>query len=759
MSLLHEKRSNEPCFREGQSCWEFFHCVKFLCSAHGETDTECWLIPKTHCSNYISDDFVEKLAACLSCDYFKEKGDLHPKGPKFFIADQLRNFNVKALGHQFQKEESFVEILNRIPDGVFTFDKDWRINYFNPAAERITGFSAEDAVGMYCDDVFKITGIGMGNALKQAVIDGVDVHNKEYEIVNIDGESKPVICSTTAFRNTKGEVQGGVEIFKDIRELKKLQEEVVKREKKYRRIFEGGHDMIYISTPEGKLLDINNGGVEMLGFSSKEEVLALDSAVAFYANPADRGKMVALLNRDGSVKDLELQFVRTDGKPVHVLLSSRSYEDPSTGEIQYEGIIKDITKRKETAELIRKRNRELSILNSIAVAISYTMDMDSLLKITLERVLKVLVIPRGGIFLIDRGTKKTIMGATQGLPDVKKGNPVELTFKDLLLKEYLMGGGEKLMPEASFPRFQACYDRENVDAPLCLNCHLIISKGNPVGFFGFVLPSDKFFDHHEIHLVGSLGNFLGNAIENVQMIETIRQNRQDLRRLTEKLFQSQEDERRRLARELHDEAGQSLTAVKLGLDNLEQKISEKDVGVRNIFSDTRKMLVRTSSEIRRMAYNLHPTLLTDLGLEPALKLYFKDIETHSDLNIEFQMVGFSGRIEKDLETSLYRFSQEATTNTLKHSGAEVFKLKIIKSFPKLIFIAEDDGIGFDEKIVCEDKRSLGLLGMRERVQLLGGSFNVRGRLGQGARIRIEIMMAKDYETFTKGQMVGDGKKN
>ena len=85
---------------------------------------------------------------------------------------------------------------------------------------------------------------------------------------------------------------GGVEIFKDITELVNLQEEVLKREIKYRRIFEGGHDMIYISTPEGKILDVNNAGVEMLGFSNKEEMLSLNSAAEFYANPADRDKMV-----------------------------------------------------------------------------------------------------------------------------------------------------------------------------------------------------------------------------------------------------------------------------------------------------------------------------------------------------------------------------------------------------------------------------------------------------------------------------------
>ncbi len=750
MNLLHKNRRADLPLRDGQSCWQYFDCFKILCDAHSAIDSDCWLVPQTHCSNHIFDDYFDKISTCLSCEYFKQKGMTHPGGTKGFIADQLRHCNRKEFEQQFQKEESHVEILNRIPDGLFTFDKEWRINYFNPAAEKITGFYAEDAVGMYCDDVFKIIGSGTGNTLRKAINDGVDVHNREYEIIDINGETRPVICSTSAFRDQRGEILGGLEIFKDITELKKLQEEVVKREKKYRRIFEGGHDMIYISRPDGRLVDVNSAGVEMLGFANKKEMLALDSASRFYAEPGDRDRMVTLLSQNGSVKDMEFNWVRADGKPVHVLMSSRSYEDPKTGEVQYEGIIKDITRRKEVEELVRKRNSELSILNSIAVAINHNMGLENLLQVTLGRVLSVLNLSQGGVFLIDRADKKTILGAVTGLPGVKKRRSVDLVFKDLLLEKYLIESTLKLLPEASFPCFQACYNGDHENGPLWLSCYLIISKGKPVGFFGFAVPSSRKMDYQEVHLLGSLGNYLGNAIENVKMVETIHQNRHDLQRLTKKLFQTQEDERRRLARELHDEAGQSLTAVKLGLDNLEQKIPEDNTTVKGILSDTRKMLVRTSSEIRRLAYHLHPTLLTDLGLEPALKLYFKDIENHSGLKVEFQMVGFDERLENELETSLYRFSQEAMTNTLKHSGAEIFTLKIIKSVPKLIFIAEDDGIGFDEKNICEDKRSLGLLGMRERVQLLGGTFLVKGRMGKGARIRIEIKMVADYQTFTRG---------
>jgi signal transduction histidine kinase len=228
-------------------------------------------------------------------------------------------------------------------------------------------------------------------------------------------------------------------------------------------------------------------------------------------------------------------------------------------------------------------------------------------------------------------------------------------------------------------------------------------------------------------------------------MDTIRQHRYELRRLTEKLFQSQEEERRRIARELHDEAGQSLTAVKLSLDRLEQKVSPENLALQNDLKDIRKMLLRTSSEIRRLSYKLHPTLLSDLGLEPALNLYFKEIRDHSNLDIHFKMIGFGKRLDKDLETALYRFSQEALTNTLKHSAAEAFYCKIIKSYPNLIFTAEDDGIGFDGKIENQDKRSLGLIGMRERTLLLGGTFQLKGRPGEGVRIRIEIPLPEEQE--------------
>ncbi|MBW2469084.1 MAG: PAS domain S-box protein [Deltaproteobacteria bacterium] len=721
-----------------QPCWSMMSCYKVLCPVHGKQTTECWLIPKTHCTNFIQEDFFQKLSACLSCSYFKEQGQIHPSGWSYFISDQIHRYNAKALEHLYQKEESFVEILNRIPDGLFTTDHEWRITYFNPAAEKITGFSAYDAVGMYCKDVFKNSICESDCALKHASAEGRDIHNREYEITSIEGKKIPIICSTSAFRDARGRVTGGLEIFKDISELKRLQEEVVRREKKYRRIFEGSHDMIYTTNEQGQILDINQAGVDMLNFLTKEEMLKTISAQDLYRQASDRVQFLAIINRRGEVKDYEVEFKKRDGEPMHALISSRRYENPETGDVEFEGIIKDITHRKRTEEALKQRNRELLILNSIAVALNHNMALNLILRKALKNILTVLELSRGAIFLIDREREEIEVIAESGFQVEDLQEPREVVFKDPLLNQALVEDEMALKPEPIFPTFKTRFKTKEQKFTPWLTCFLITFKGKGVGFLGFDIPPSRKMNQYEFHLMGSLGNFLGGAIVNAQMRETIRRHRQELRQLTGKLFQSQEEERRRIARELHDESGQSLTAVKLALERLEQNVPVQEKTLSREISDIIQMVQRTSSEIRHLSYHLHPTLLSDLGLEPALERYFKEIKNHTGFNIEFSMVGFDRRLDVDMETVFYRFSQEAMTNALKHSNSSNFSLSIIKSYPKIIFRAEDDGIGFDTQIIGKDQRSLGLLGMRERTSLLGGTFQLRSQPGEGTRIRIEI---------------------
>ena len=724
-------------------CWEFLSCNKVLCPAFAKKEPVCWLVPHTHCSNATGEDYFEKLTHCLVCSYFLKRGEQHPQGWNVFFSEQLRRYNVKAIEQIYQKEGSFIEILNRIPDGLFTTDREFRITYFNPAAEKITGFSAYDALGMYCKDVFKNPICEVDCALKQALKKGTNINNREYTITNIEGKKVPILCSTSVFLDNEGQITGGIEIFKDITKQKRLQEEIVQREKKYRRIFEGSHDMIYVTNLEGTIKDVNQAGVELLGYPNKKALLSLGSAKGLYRRVEDRDKFLQLINQDGNVKDFEIDFKKRDGSAMHVLISSRRYINPDSGDVEFEGIIKDITQRKRAEEALRKRNLELSLLNKTAVILNKTMDLNRILEENLNSILKALRLKKGGVFLVDREKKRFLLQNCRGLPPQDPNFPDGVIFKDELLKQSLLEKAVKLPPKPAFPTFQATYPSEGDEKVPWLSCFLITSKGESLGFFGLVLPPGRELSPPESHLLGSLCNFLGGGLENIQLLKTVRRHRQELRRLTEKLFQSQEEERRRIARELHDEAGQALTAVKLGLDHLEE-VAPDNGKLKKEISEIRKMLVRTSSEIRRLSYRLHPTLLSDLGLRPALDLYLKEVATHSKLNINFRMVGFDRRLDPDLETVLYRFSQEALTNTLNHGQAKNFHLSIIKSYPKIIFLAEDDGIGFDGQISGKSKRSLGLLGMRERTSLMEGSFQIKSRPGEGTRIRIEIPLPEAH---------------
>lgn len=748
MSLLPKRGFKELSEKEASpsgNCWEYLNCAKVLCPAHGKRGSSCWLIPKTHCGDYAGDDFFQKLAVCLACSFFKMKGDQEKGGWSLFMTEQLRRYNAKVMEQIYQKEESFLEILNRIPDGLFTADQEFRITYFNSAAEKITGFTAYDAVGMYCKDVFKNRICENDCALKQAIKNKTNIYNREYSITNIEGRKIPIICSTTVFRDHEGRTTGGIEIFKDITELKNLQEEIVRREKKYRRIFEGSHDMIYVTNLQGSILDVNQAGVEMLGYTDKRELLSVGTVKRLYKKGEDRNKFLKEMSQEGSVRDFEVDFKKRDGTPVHVLISSRQYRNPESEEIEFEGIIKDITQRKLAEEAMKQRNVELSVLNATAMALNRSLNLNLVFKDSLKNLLKVLGLRHGGVFLLDPEKKNVELQVRQGLPPLELTDQKGIRFKDSLLKKYLLEKNGSFFPKPIFPPFQMTYESKKGERMPWLSCFLITSKGKGLGFFGLDIPAKRILSPHETHLIGSLANFLGGGIENAKLIKTIRRHRQELRRLTEKLFQTQEEERRRIARELHDEAGQALTAVKLGLDRLEEALPAEDQTLREQVEEIRQMLLRTSSEIRRLSYRLHPTLLSDLGLEPALDLYLKGVTNHTDLKVDFRMVGFDHRLDPNMETVLYRFSQETLNNTLKHAQAENFRLSIIKSYPKIIFLAEDDGIGFDGQIVGGGKRSLGLLGIRERASLLEGTFQLKSIKGEGTKIRIEIPLKEQQE--------------
>ena len=205
--------------------------------------------------------------------------------------------------------------------------------------------------------------------------------------------------------------------------------------------------------------------------------------------------------------------------------------------------------------------------------------------------------------------------------------------------------------------------------------------------------------------------------------------RETLRRVVE----AQERERRRLAIELHDETGQSLAAVLMGLRRLEE--SDDPAAVRSTVEELRATVVNAVQELRALAVELRPKALDDFGLAPALERLVDTYSRRTGLEVDSHLAGLEPRLAEPVESALYRIAQEALTNIAKHAGASAVSIVTRRDGERLTMIVEDNGTGFDETTPAQ---GLGLVSMRERAELLGGSLRVESSTDHGTTLVVEV---------------------
>jgi signal transduction histidine kinase len=199
---------------------------------------------------------------------------------------------------------------------------------------------------------------------------------------------------------------------------------------------------------------------------------------------------------------------------------------------------------------------------------------------------------------------------------------------------------------------------------------------------------------------------------------------------------AQEEERKRIARELHDSTSQSLTSLLVGLRNLEEASEIHTVRAR--IEDIRKVVNNTLDEVHALAWQLRPSVLDDLGLIAALRRYIEDYERRYSIQVDFVTRNLDERLPVALETSLYRMVQEGLTNIARHAHAQNASVLLEQRSKGIRVIIEDNGVGFDPEAKAYSPKSLGLQGIRERIQLLGGKLTIESQPGQGTSLFIEL---------------------
>ncbi len=222
--------------------------------------------------------------------------------------------------------------------------------------------------------------------------------------------------------------------------------------------------------------------------------------------------------------------------------------------------------------------------------------------------------------------------------------------------------------------------------------------------------------------------------------EALRQQEALTRQLLRRLLTAQEEERARLARELHDEAGQILTAVQLSLDRLAKTLGEANPWAQEQLHRTRELIAQAMEDLRRVISALRPGVLDQLGLIPALRGVAEALLQPLGIHLALEIEGITERLPSEVELILFRIAQEAMHNVARHSGATHVWLRLIHREGELIMEVQDNGRGFDPTAVTVEGagRGLGLAGMRERASLIGGQLEINSQPGQGTTIRVRI---------------------
>ncbi|MEH7235754.1 sensor histidine kinase [Bacillus sp. JJ1562] len=239
------------------------------------------------------------------------------------------------------------------------------------------------------------------------------------------------------------------------------------------------------------------------------------------------------------------------------------------------------------------------------------------------------------------------------------------------------------------------------------------------------------------HLVGQISVVLNYLNSDFKMVGEMIEDAKQKQAFGLKIIEAQEEERRKLSREIHDGPAQMLANVMLRSQIIDKVYRESpEQGVKEIH-DLRKMVRSALYEVRRIIYDLRPMALDDLGLVPTLKKYLSTIEEYNgDTTISFTFIGSEQRIPSKFEVALFRMVQEAVQNALKHAEAREIVIKLEIGRNHVTVIVKDNGKGFD--IREKKKDSFGLMGMRERVDLLDGNLTIDSSVGAGTIVMIQV---------------------
>jgi len=495
----------------------------------------------------------------------------------------------------------------------------------------------------------------------------------------------------------------------------------------FRTLFNNVPVGLYRNTPgdKGEFIMANPAIVAMFGFDSEAEFLALNVS-DIYVNPDERRLFSDKLSRTGHLAEDPLKFRKKNGEIFWGAVTANAVRDDSGGIRFFDGIVEDITERVQAEQALRRSEERLNSIINNAPSLIYLKDLDfryilvnNLFRNYYEQVFANIAHPLDNDLFDDETAVRIRSNDTRVL---ELGRPLE--FEDRIP----MAGGVRTYYTVKFPLF----DERGAPYALCGMSTDITD----------IKQTQEELERHKTHLeeivLERTQEFMRANRELQTEIKERKRMERRLGELSERVISMQEQERARLSRELHDELGQQLTALRLEFDMMKKQVPETAAhGFADAISG---MLEKITVELRRICKGLRPTVLDDLGLRSALTALIRDFENHSGLQFDVRMEHIpEHRVPSHVAIHVYRVLQESLNNVVKHARADRVAISLEQRADRLALTVSDNGCAMND--IQNHSSGFGIIGMARRAELCHGRVTIVANQPQGTRVTLDVPLA------------------
>lgn len=673
-----------------------------------------------------------------------------------------------------QSELRFRQIIDSLPAAIYTTDAEGRLTHFNQAAVKFSGHTPQLGTDHWCVSwkLYYPDGTPMRHdecPMAVALKEGRIIEGAEAIAERPDGTRRWFTPFPTPLRDRNGKIIGGINMLVDITDRKHAE----RTDSLLAGIVDSSDDAIVSKTLDGIITSWNLAAERVFGYTAEE---AIGQHITLIIPPdrwSEEDMIIAKLRRGERIDHFETVRRRKDGSPVELAVTISPVRDASGHVIGASKVARDVSERKRAERALADAALKQQVLFHLADELHRANSLPQVYTAALNAICNAMRCERASILLYDengvmrfvswRGLSASYREAVEGhspwKPEDPDPHPVPIENVD---RAELNDELKKIVKSETIESL--CF------VPL-------VSAGKLIGKFMVYFPTPHVFTGDQLSLSLTIARQLAFTIERKRNDEALKASEERFRTLSEtlesevrartreledrnadvvrqseqlrelswRLLRIQDDERRRIARELHDSAGQTLTALGMNLAQITQKAQGSTPPLTSYLQQAEDLIRQLHSEIRTMSYLLHPPLLDETGLAPALTWYIEGLRSRSRLEMTLIISEELGRLPSEMELVIFRVVQECLTNIHRHSGSKSAAIAIARTTNSVTVEVRDRGKGMSPKKLADIQSrgsGVGIRGMRERVSQLHGDILIESN-SSGTRVFATIPISAE----------------